>query len=131
MLYSCGNKKENTATKEEPYDMYVASEMSNLMNQMYAYNASLKDTIVMGKKPNHFPSFFMQIDTAELSSFHKRDASFNSFSQLFITAEKEIFDTTATTSLTERYNAAINLCVSCHQDRCTGPIPKIKRLYIK
>ena len=28
----------------------------------------------------------------------------------------------------ENYNAVMDGCVACHQERCPGPIPKIKRL---
>ena len=41
-----------------------------------------------------------------------------------------VFDTTSNVPLKQRYNDAINLCVSCHQTECTGPIPRIKKLLI-
>jgi cytochrome c553 len=31
----------------------------------------------------------------------------------------------------QHFNEGINACVSCHQVKCGGPIPKIKKLYIK
>ena len=74
---------------------------------------------------------FFKIHTAELSDFKKRNETFESFSKLFIQAEKELYNPNSEVSETDRFNTVVNLCISCHQTECTGPIPRIKKLLIK
>ena len=132
-IFSCNNsKKETSSVKEEVvYDMYDPSEMSILMNEMYDYNLELKQQIISGIIPEEFPEKFLNIHTAELSDFKSRNDKFKVYSEFFIENQQEIFNSDSNLDVTERYNNAINLCVSCHQTECTGPIPKIKRLLIK
>lgn len=101
------------------------------MNEMYAHNLEIKKAILEGGIPTQFPMDFLKIHTAELSEFKSRNETFESFSKLFIETEKEIFNEASTIPLEDRYNNAINLCISCHQTECTGPIPRIKKLLIK
>ena len=129
-LVSCNSDKKEV--KEElVLDMYEPSEMSLLMNRMYDINEQIKNDIIEGKMPENFPLEFLQIHSAQLSEFKYRNETFESFSKLFIEKEKDIFNTSSNEEAKERFNQAINLCISCHQTECTGPIPKIKKLLIK
>lgn len=134
-LCSCGQetKQEAIVEKEVPikYDMYVPSEMANLMNEMYNYKAELKSDILSGTVPTEFPEQFLKIHTAELSDFKDRTEAFEAVSKAFIEAEQRLFDSTATQPLETRFNTAVNLCISCHNMGCTGPIPRIQKLLIK
>lgn len=123
--------QETTKAEKIVYDMYEPSEMANLMNQMYAHNLKVKNDILSGKIPSEFPLDFLKIHSAELSEFKARNEIFQSFSKLFIEAEKEIYNTESTVPLEDRFNRAVNLCISCHQTECTGPIPRIKKLLIQ
>ena len=100
------------------------------MNDMYDYNLKIKQEILEGKTPANFPVIFLNIYTAELSEFKSRNETFQVYSSLFVENQKEIFNTEAHLDISERYNNAINLCISCHKTACTGPIPKIKKLLI-
>lgn len=134
LFFSCQEKPDSAqAIKKEKivYDMYQPSEMANLMNQMYAHNVEVKNDILAGNMPTEFPLDFLKIHSAELSEFKDRNEIFQSFSKLFINAEKEIYNTESTIPIEERFNRAVNLCISCHQTECTGPIPRIKKLLIK
>lgn len=111
--------------------MYDPSEMSILMNRMYEINEKIKKDILEGKPLEDFPLEFLQIHTAELSDFKKRNETFESYSKLFLEKEQNIFKTTTNEEAKERFNQAISLCISCHQTECTGPIPRIKKLLIK
>jgi hypothetical protein len=132
-IFSCNNSKKETSSVKEKmvYDMYEPSEMSILMNDMYEYNLKLKQDIVDGKIPTEFPSKFLDIHSAQLSEFKSRNDKFQAYSQLFIEHQQDIFNSDSNIDLTERYNRAINLCITCHTTECTGPIPKIKKLLIK
>ncbi|WP_250432828.1 hypothetical protein [Hanstruepera flava] len=134
IFFSCKQNEETQETAKQEkivYDMYEPSEMANLMNQMYAHNLKVKNDILAGNVPSEFPLDFLKIHSAEMSEFKERNAVFQSFSELFIEAEKEIYNTESTVPLEERFNKTVNLCISCHQTECTGPIPRIKKLLIK
>ncbi len=127
---SCQNQDKDTQ-KNKDYVMYEPSEMALLMEDMYKINERIKQDILDGKTPENFPEEFLKIHTAELSDFKKRNATFESFSKLYIDKQQEIFNSSTTEEAKERFNQAINLCISCHQTECTGPIPRIKKLLIK
>ena len=137
VVYSCNSsskKEEDTAVNtnaKKVYDMYEPSEMAILMNEFYAINENIKQQILKGETPTEFSDKFLKIHTAELSSHKDRNETFEGFSRLFVETEKQIFNESSDFPIEDRYNNAINLCVSCHQTQCTGPIPRIKKLLIK
>ncbi|MDO6598378.1 hypothetical protein Q4512_15780 [Oceanihabitans sp. 2_MG-2023] len=131
-LISCNTKEKQVEKKEKKvYDMYEPSEMAILMNKMYAHNLKIKKEIIAGEIPTEFPLDFLEIHTAELSDFKSRSERFQAFSSLFVTAEKEVFNSQSNLPIKDRFNNAVGLCISCHQTECTGPIPRIKKLLIK
>ena len=127
---SCQNKDKGAQANKD-YVMYEPSEMALLMEEMYKVNERIKQDILDGKTPEKFPEEFLNIHTAELSDFKKRNVTFESFSRLYIDKQQELFDSSTNQEARERFNQAINLCISCHQTECTGPIPRIKKLLIK
>ncbi|ULC58744.1 hypothetical protein MBM09_12580 [Flaviramulus sp. BrNp1-15] len=133
LVFSCKNIEKDTVEIKEKkeYIMYEPSEMTVLMNQMYALNQKIKKDILAGNVPENFPEAVLKIHTAELSEFKTRDEDFKNFSNLFIETEKEIFNSSSDVPLEDRYNNMVNLCISCHQKECTGPIPRIKKLLIQ
>ncbi|RSK40733.1 hypothetical protein [Mangrovimonas spongiae] len=122
---------EEASKDEVVYDMYKPSEMAILMNQMYAHNLKIKQDILNGDIPTEFPINFMDIHSAELTKANQRNETFEKFSKIFITAEKDIFNQDSEAPLEARFNTAVNACISCHETSCTGPIPRIKKLLIK
>lgn len=134
MFFSCHNSEKQTSTKANDkiaYDMYIPSEMSKLMNDMYAYNFNVKKAIINEEPLTEFPIFFLKIHSAELSRSKSRNETFESFSKLFIEKEKDIFNKNSEIPIEQRYNAAINMCISCHETECRGPIRRIKKLLIQ
>ncbi|MFV0541285.1 MAG: hypothetical protein ACK5MZ_08625 [Aestuariibaculum sp.] len=134
LMFSCNNNKDATIKTKidtEKYNMYLHSEMALLMEQMYAHNMKLKQEISEGKVPVEFPVDFLKIHSAQLTTPTDRNDTFESFSELFIEAEMAIYDPRATGNIKDRYNKAINMCLSCHEQVCAGPIPRIKKLLIK
>ena len=135
-LISCDTTKKDAATlseveEKEGFDMYEPSEMSNYMNMMYALNEEVKRKIIVGKEPGTFPQEILDIPTAVLSDFKARNETFQTYSKLFVEKEQLLFDSLSPIPLKQRYNDAINLCISCHKTECTGPIPRIQKLLIK
>ncbi|WP_431136097.1 hypothetical protein [Psychroserpens mesophilus] len=136
LIFSCNSseKTEKTITVvdgKDRYDVYQGSEMANLMRGMHAFNLQLKEEVKSGKITTEFPEEFLKIHTAIFSESKSRNQTFDHYSGKFVEAQKLVFEKDSVVSLTERYNNAINLCITCHQTECTGPIPKIKKLLIK
>lgn len=129
------SNKDATATSEakekEAFDLYEPSEMSIYMNTMYAVNEEVKRKIIAGKDPGVFPKEVLDIHTAVLSDFKSRNETFEAYSKLFVEKEQFIFDSLSEIPVKQRYNDAVNLCISCHRTECLGPIPRIQKLLIK
>lgn len=124
-------KKESKKKQEKKsYEMYEPSEMASYMHVIHDLNEEVKSSILAGKTPTDFPEKILEIHSAEMTKADGRNETFQKFSHLFVERMELVFDTTSNVPLKQRYNDAINLCVSCHQTECTGPIPRIKKLLI-
>lgn len=127
------NVKKDTAevctTKEKKFEMYAMSEMASLMEQMYAHNKQLRLRIKNGDTIGTFPKFFNKIYAAKMTSPSDNDAFFKENAKKFIAAQQLIY--TDTKNLKENFNKVVDACITCHKSKCGGPIPRIKKLYIK
>ncbi|MGS2726682.1 hypothetical protein ACU8DI_08735 [Psychroserpens sp. BH13MA-6] len=136
LAVNCKSPEEEKSTPNivdgtQKYEVYQGSEMSTLMQGMYAYNLQIKNEIKAGVQPTEFPDVFLNIHTAQLSDTKTRNDTFQFYSTEFIKAERLVFVEDATKAVSQRYNDAIMMCVACHKSECTGPIPKIKKLLIQ
>lgn len=123
------NQTEIQSTKE-PLIMVEQSEMALLMNQMYAYNESIKYQIEKDSLVSTFPEFFNKIHTAVLTEPSDRNDQFESNAKHFVDSQQALF-TDTDVDLKTRFNNTVNACISCHKVTCVGPIPRIKKLLIK
>lgn len=133
-FFSCKEKEDTPKTDhKEPfvYEMYQPSEMALLMEAMYEHSLKTKQEILDGGQPAAFPLEFLKIHSAEFSKGKGRNETFESFSKLFINAEKQIYEAQSDMDIKERFNNSVNLCITCHQTECTGPIPRIRKLLIQ
>lgn len=141
LIFSCQKEKQGELTDEsmlkksaessatEEFEMYEMSEMSALMEQMYVDNQRLKDRIIKGDTIGKFPQHFIKIHKAVMTDEHDKDAFFDEQAQKFIQAQELIYKDPKNAK--EHFNKGVDACVQCHQVKCTGPIPRIKKLYIK
>lgn len=132
-LVSCDSKKKESVNTPPQmiFDVYEPSEMALLMNEMYDIQDRIKNDILNEIPLEEFPQDFLKIHTAQLSDFKGRNQNFEVFSHLFVERVEFLFEDSNEILLKQRYNDVINLCISCHQTECTGPIPRIKKLLIK
>lgn len=140
-LFSCQKKETEAAKKgtcttdtipakeEKKFEMYQMSEMAALMEQMYVDNLRLKERIQKGEKIGEFPQHFMKIHSAVMTDKQENDDFFKQQAAKFIKAQELIYKEPAKAK--EHFNAGIDACIQCHQQKCGGPIPRIKKLYIK
>ena len=122
-------KQECKAPKKKALTMYKMSEMSALMEQMYAENQQLKTRILKGEKIGEFPNHFLKIHQAVMTDSTENDAFFKEQAQLFIAAQAQIYKDPKNAQA--HFNAGVDACIQCHQVKCAGPISRIKKLYIK
>lgn len=136
LFVACGEKKAiepETAVEKEPakkeFKMYEMSEMAALMEQMYVDNQRLKERIIKGDTIGQFPQHFLNIHASAMTDPSENDAFFKEQAAKFITAQEKIYKDPANAK--QHFNDAVSSCVACHQQKCEGPIPRIKKLYIK
>ncbi|WP_159800275.1 hypothetical protein [Flavobacterium sp. MK4S-17] len=144
LFLSCGSKNENNKEEaktgqEQPANhadgesdglvMYEMSEMAALMEQMYVDNMRLKERITNGDTIGNFPSHFLKIHASAMTDESENDAFFKEQAAKFIKAQELIYKDSINAS--KHFNDAVSSCVKCHEVKCTGPIPRIKKLYIK
>jgi hypothetical protein len=131
---SCNKNTEKTECKtsnksDKEFEMYQMSEMAALMESMYIENEKLKERIKRGDTIGQFPSHFLNIHKAVMTDESDNDQFFKEQASLFIKSQEMIYEDPKNAK--QHFNEGINACVSCHQVKCGGPIPKIKKLYIK
>ncbi|PIE49665.1 MAG: hypothetical protein CSA39_01545 [Flavobacteriales bacterium] len=126
ILHSCKDKSRPT----QDLIMHEPSEMALLMRQMYEYNKLVKQQIIAGDSLTDYPEDFKKIHTAVLTNPEEKDAEYDSLANVFLTFQNKAFNTKKD-SVVYYFNKSVNACVTCHTTRCTGPIPKIKRLKIQ
>ncbi len=115
--------------KEKEFVMYEMSEMAALMEQMYVDNQRLKERIKSGDTIGTFPKHILKIHSSVMTDTSENDAYFKEHAGKFIMAQKLIY--TDSVHAKKHFNDAVAACVKCHEGKCEGPIPRIKKLYIK
>lgn len=122
------DKKENCEKPKEEFQMYEASEMATLMEQMYVHNKQLREKIIKKDSLGSLPEYFSKIAKASMTKGKERDDFFKEKAKVFMKAQSEIYTSKNTK---ESFNAMVNACIICHEVKCGGPIERIKTLYIK
>jgi len=121
-------QKNKTADKKE-FKMYEMSEMAALMEQMYADNQRVKQHIIAGDSTGVFPEYIKKIHTSAMTDESENDAFFKEQAAKFIASQEKIYSDPKNGK--KHFNDAVSSCVACHEGKCEGPIPRIKKLYIK
>ncbi|MBL0013154.1 MAG: hypothetical protein IPP30_05155 [Flavobacterium sp.] len=115
-------------SKGKSFKMYQMSEMSTLMEQMYVDNQRLKTRILKGDTIGKFPNHFLKIHSAVMTDPTENDLFFKEQAQRFIAAQELIYKDPKNAK--QHFNDGVNSCIQCHEEKCGGPITRIKKLYI-
>ncbi|WP_296146916.1 hypothetical protein [uncultured Flavobacterium sp.] len=138
LLSSCNKQEEKKTvakkdvpakTESKQFEMYEMSEMAALMEQMYVDNQRLKERIKNGDTIGKFPSHFLEIHKSAMTDESENDAFFKKQAEVFINSQKLIYEDPKNAK--EHFNAGVSACLACHQVKCAGPIPRIKKLFIE
>ncbi|MFM2228940.1 MAG: hypothetical protein RL607_198 [Bacteroidota bacterium] len=124
---SCAKPK--TVKDVDGFEMYKMTEMAALMEQMYVDNKRLRERILKGEAVGSFPEHYLKIYTAEMTDPSENDAFFKARAKTYIEAQKLLYSDTKNAK--KYFNAGIDACVQCHEQKCGGPLVRIKKLYIK
>lgn len=134
-IFSCQKKVEKVEDKEcstkkgKKLEMYQMSEMASLMEQMYVDNQRLKERIQKGDTIGRFPQHFLKIHKAVMTDESDNDTFFKENASKFIKAQELIYKDPK--NAIKHFNTGVDACIQCHQQKCGGPIPRIRKLYIK
>lgn len=135
LFFSCQKKEEEKEvctpkkTEGKKFEMYTMSEMAALMEQMYVENERVKGKIIKGEALGKFPEYYLKIHTAKFTDESENDAFFKEKAALYIETQKLIYSDP--TNAKKNFNNGVDACIACHESKCGGPIPRIKKLYIK
>lgn len=131
-LFACeSNDEQKVEEKKEKktFDMNERSEMAATMLYMFEFNKQLKAKIGDGDTVSgDFPEAFNQILEATMTEGHVHDQFFEEHAASFLEYQKALHNSPKNQK--ETFNAMVNACISCHEAKCNGPIPKIEKLYI-
>ncbi len=130
VVFSCKDSEPEIVSEapSKEFEMYEMSEMSLLMEQMFADNEQLKSRIQNGNPVGDFPEYLTRIHTAVLTDPSENDAFFQEQAALFLEAQKRVYSDPQNAK--KHFNESIDNCIACHQVKCSGPIPRIKKLYL-
>lgn len=143
-VLSC-QKKEEPAKKDakkcaadtvkksggKKFEMYSMSEMAALMEQMYAESSRVKQQVIANKPIGEFPDYYLNIHTAKFTDESENDAFFKEKAKSYIAAQQKMYADNNPANAKKNYNNAVDACIACHESKCGGPIPRIKKLYLK
>lgn len=134
-VVACSKKESKTQQKScskeskgKSFKMYQMSEMSALMEQMYVDNQRLKARILNGDTIGKFPNHFLKIHSALMTDPTENDLFFKEQAQRFIDAQELIYQDPKNAK--QHFNDGVDACIQCHEEKCGGPITRIKKLYI-
>lgn len=122
-------EEEVVVEEKKNFEMYELSEMSAIMQHMYQLNEQLKVRIENGEELGAYSESFERILEAEMTKGKQIDDFFKVHAETFLNDQRSIYENPAQAK--ELYNKAISSCVACHEVKCTGPIEKIEKLFIK
>ena len=125
-----GKKDSATACKTNSLNPNGDSELAILMREFAAYTDSVKSDLQNNREPRPKPENLSKILTAKKTDENTDNAVFIPFAQSYI-ANVENFYAVEKSERVHAYNNMVNMCISCHQHFCGGPIKRIEKLYLK
>ena len=136
VLMACKKERQSelkpqtpVAEEKEPMQMYQMSEMAAYMEQMYAAHQQMKQQILDGEEITKLSFDLENLHSAAFTDPKDYDAFFKTWADRFKQYEIQMIENPEQAQ--HYYNQAIQACISCHEVKCAGPLPRIKKLIIK
>lgn len=132
---ACQSGQEEPSTKpqesSEKPELREYSELAGMMTSIHAYHGLLKDSVLAGASSlPSIPIDLKRLHNADATDPRELDGDYHELASTFI----DQLDSLQKAGISDRvslYNSSVKTCVECHQTRCPGPIPRIKKLRIK
>ena len=120
---------QNANTKEsKTFEMYTPTELALVMQKMYADQSRIKAAIFKDKSFGEYNSYIEKIKSAKMTEPSDNDSFYQNSADLYISSQKKLFSETV--NIKQNFNNGVSLCIQCHQQKCLGPISRIKKLYL-
>ncbi len=123
LFFACANEPK----KVEPTNPNGDSELALLMRKMENHWKTAKKAVEEGR-PVETPDF-SSILSAKPTDGSMKMPSFDGFAEAYL-AQIETLKETDKGTQKKSYNNIINACIVCHENSCSGPIPRIQKLLI-
>jgi hypothetical protein len=101
--------------------------MALMMRQMATNSDSIRQAILRGQRLDSLEFPFMRFFLVEPTDPSILEPQFYEHAASHQIVYQKLFEAD---DLHTAYNAMIESCITCHQNYCSGPIKKIKKLYI-
>lgn len=136
VLHACGGAEEQaeeTQTQEvwQP-EMDQPSELAQIMRDIHDEAKTRKAALAAGEMDATEATNILRMLSATPTEPHMVGAGFQPNAEVFIRNYEALHATTS--SVADRIKAHNNLvdaCIACHNQFCSGPIPRITKLYIE
>lgn len=126
LLLACTSIESKEVPKSR---LYKRSELSLLMRKMHDAAKELKKNIADTSLRTEYKQLFEEIQSATPSDLELKENNFDAFAYAWQESWKDFL--TEKDHPEEAFNRMVDQCLNCHNNRCPGPISKIKRLKIK
>lgn len=125
----CVQCADQSTPKKSRFTMAQDSELTLLMREMYNYFDSVKVDIKNGTFTDQIKTF-QEIHRAVATSPEKSSSElYKAMATVYSNAANQVnnleFNRIAS------FNSMVDNCMNCHKQMCTGPMVRIKKLYIK
>lgn len=120
--------KLQTSNKNQILDPHQPKPMALMMRQMAENADSMKAKIMRGEKVDslHYP--FIRFYLVQATDESVKEPQFYENAKNYQTAHQAIF--THPNEQKKYYNLMINACISCHENYCSGPLRRIRKMPI-
>lgn len=120
----------STESKETPKArLYKRSELSLLMRKMHDAAKDLKKNLSDSTMRMEYKELFEEIQSAQVSDLELKENNFDAFAFAWQESWKDFL--AEKDEPEQAFNRMVDQCLNCHNNRCPGPIRKIKRLKIE
>ncbi|HHB78372.1 MAG TPA: hypothetical protein ENK85_03980 [Saprospiraceae bacterium] len=136
-FWACANETKPTGTlpKESEVTNPIAplnpngdSELALLMRKMEAHWKETRKILEDGQSIGETPQFGNML-TATPTDESMKDENFEGFARAYLSQINALGQANPEAQK-QAYNNVVNACIVCHENSCSGPIPRIKKLLI-
>ncbi len=132
IVYACSSDKgKDDALANTTMKMTQPSELALLMKEIHVNAKNWRDDLMQGKLPADSTEIYNRIVGSTPTNPNVTGPVFDGFSMNYQGALDGFLEANNIDLAREAYNNMVTACIQCHQSYCTGPIPTIKKLYVK